>query len=148
DQLLRNLSGVRFETVTAPARLQDRRFGQGVAVGDFDADGFADLYVANIGPNLLWRNNGDGTFERLEMAGDSQDAWTTSCLMADLNGDALPDLYDVNYLTGEDVFEKTCRNPDGSTAMCMPFDFEGALDRLLINDGAGGFVDVTATAFA
>jgi tetratricopeptide (TPR) repeat protein len=139
DQLFRNMGGKRFRNISGPARIEDHRFGQ---------DGFADIYVANIGPNHLWRNNGDGTFEPLDVAGNANDAWTTSCLMADLNGDALPDLYDVNYLTGTDVFERTCRNSDGSSAMCMPFDFDGATDRLLLSDGAGGFDDVTATAFS
>jgi tetratricopeptide (TPR) repeat protein len=148
DQLFRNLAGTRFANVSRPARIADQRFGQGVSIGDVDGDGFADIYVANIGPNQLWRNNGDGTFEPLDVPAGSDHVWTTSCLMADLNGDSLPDLYDVNYLTGGDVFERTCRNPDGSTAMCMPFDFDGATDRLLLSDVAGGFVDATTTAFS
>jgi len=110
DRLYRNVSGEHFEDVTAQAGVGDRNFSQGVAVGDFDNDGFPDLYLANIGRNRLYRNQGDGTFVDVSAeAAQIDDDWTTSCLMADLNGDALPDLYAVNYVEGPDVFERVCR---------------------------------------
>lgn len=144
DRLFRNLRGTRFDDVTIAAGLQESGFGQGAAVGDVDSDGFPDVYVANIGGNALWRNNGDGTFhQNSTQAGLTDAAWTTSCLMADLSGDGLPDLYDVNYVQGVDVFDRICRHPDGSPKICMPFDFDDAPDRLWLNDGAGGFRDAT-----
>ncbi|MGH7128628.1 MAG: FG-GAP repeat domain-containing protein, partial [Planctomycetaceae bacterium] len=145
DRLFQNRGGVRFEDVTASAGIREEGFGQGVTVGDFNSDGFPDLYVANIGANCLWRNNGDGTFtDATDDAGLTGDEWTTSCVMADLNGDALPDIYDVNYVMGDDVYERVCRAEDGSPALCMPFHFDSQPDRLWLNDGHGRFTDATA----
>lgn len=147
DRLFRNVAGRRFEDVTVPAGLGDTSYSQGVTVGDFDNDGLPDLYLANIGRNRLYRNRGDGAFEdvsdQLTPPGES---WTTSCLLADLNGDALPDLYDVNYLQGRDVFTRTCRTPEGKTSSCLPVSFDAAPDRLFLNQGDGGFEDVTTAA--
>ncbi|MBP87238.1 MAG: hypothetical protein CMJ64_11040 [Planctomycetaceae bacterium] len=60
DQLFRNVDGKRFEAVTGAARIYEPRYAQGVAVGDFDSDGFDDIYVTNVGRNTLFHNNGDG----------------------------------------------------------------------------------------
>lgn len=145
DRLFRNHSGLRFDDATAAAGVREADFGQGTAVGDFDADGFADLYVANIGRNRLWRNNGDGTLaDATEAAGLAGDDWTTSCVLADLDGDGLCDIYDVNYVMGADVFDRVCSLPDGSPAMCMPYDFEGQPDRLWLNAGDGRFDDASS----
>ncbi|OYV86571.1 MAG: hypothetical protein B7Z73_11530, partial [Planctomycetia bacterium 21-64-5] len=88
DAFYRNLGNDRFAEVTRASGLGDDRFSQGATVGDFNSDGFPDLYVANIGVNRLYMNNGDGTFADVgESAGISIDRWTTSCLLADLNSD-------------------------------------------------------------
>ena len=140
DRLYRNRVGASFADVSTVSGLAEIRFGQGIAAGDLDGDGFPDVYVANIGPNALWHNNGDGTWSDITAeAGLAGEEWTTSCVMADLSGDGLPDLFDVNYVQSMDVFERVCRETDGHSAMCMPFDFDGAPDRLWINDGAGRF---------
>ena len=148
-QLFLNRAGRAFENVSAAAGIKGTGFGQGVAVGDYNADGFPDLYLAQIGRNQIWLNNGDGTFtNESDAAGLSGHEWTTSCLCADLSGDGLPDLYDVNYLKGRDIFDRVCRHPDGSPALCMPFDFEAEADRFLLNTGDGRFVDVTKETFS
>src|SRR6201999_3993398 len=109
DQFYRNDGSSRFEQVAALAGLGDPRYGQGVSVGDYDNDGFPDLYVANIGENRLYHNNGDGTFTDVSgSAGIKGSLWTTSCLIADLNGDSLPDIYDVNYLSLESAATQIC----------------------------------------
>ncbi|HEX5442673.1 MAG TPA: FG-GAP-like repeat-containing protein [Pirellulales bacterium] len=146
DALYRNLAGERFEDVTGASGLGDERFSQGATVGDFDNDGFPDLYVANIGVNRLYHNNGDGTFSDVgEAAGIRADSWTTSCLLADVNGDGLPDLYDVNYVQGPGVFDTTCPQ-HGLPLTCSPTQFEPAPDALYVNLGDGRFQDQTAAA--
>jgi tetratricopeptide (TPR) repeat protein len=143
DTLYRNLTGERFVEVTRLSRLGDERFSQGAAIGDFDNDGFPDLYVANIGVNRLYRNNGDGTFSDVsDAAGIISDQWTTSCLLADLNGDGFADIYDVNYLQGRDVYERTCP-VDGLPRTCTPGLFEPAPDAFFLNLGDGRFQEAT-----
>lgn len=151
DQIFWNRLGTRFENITASAGIRDAGFGQGSAVGDFNADGFPDLYAAHIGANRLWQNNGDGTFGDATRAAGVQGSphdWTTSCLLADLNGDGLPDIYAANYVTGDDVFERVCRHPDGTPRICMPFDFQAQADRLWINAGDRSFTDAGSESLA
>lgn len=145
DVLFRNCAGRRFSDITEATRISESDFGQGVACGDVDADGFPDLFVANIGPNRLWLNQGDGTFvDVTPTAGVAGDDWSTSSLMADLDGDGLTDIYSVSYLTGDDVYERVCRHADGSPVQCLPVHFDGGLDRYWRNLGDGRFADVTA----
>jgi len=147
DRLYRNVAGHCVD-VTESAIPPDSGFGFGATVGDFDGDGFADLYVANAGRNRLLRNNGDGIFTDVtESAGLQNREWTTSCLMVDLNGDGLPDLYDVNYCTGRRPFEHRClRAGSELTRTCIPTEFEASDDHLLINLGDGSFKDVSAAS--
>lgn len=144
DVVYRNRSGSQFQDVTAHVRVAESDFGQGATIGDFNTDGFPDVYVANIGSNRLWQNLGDGTFQDVtEASGIRDSAWTTSSLLADLTGDGLPDIYDVNYLTAPDVFDRVCHHLDGSPKACLPHDFMEQPDRLWKNLGDGSFVDAT-----
>ena len=150
DQLFRNLGGEQDDTqgrnhflnVSVQAGLQDIGYGQGVTVGDFDNDGFPDLYVGNIGANQLYHNNGDGTFSDVtNQSGTAGGYWTSSCVFADLNQDGLPDLYVVAYLGGDELARRTCnkrRHP-----RCAPLDFPAEPDHLYLNLGDGRFRDVT-----
>lgn len=145
DRLFRNRAD-RFDDVTLVTRLGDRDFSQGVSVGDFDNDGFPDLYVGNLGQNRLYKNQGDGTFVDItEAAGIAAAWWTTSCLIADLNGDSLPDLYDVNYATGDDLLTKICEK-QGVTRSCSPRAFDAAPDAVWLNQGDGRFRDASRAA--
>lgn len=149
DSLFRNFDGAGFRDVSVEAGILESGFGQGVAIGDYNSDGFPDIYVANIGANQLWLNNGDGTLTAVTTsAGVGGREWTTSCVIADLNADGLADLYDVNYVMGPDVFERVCRNGDGTDKMCMPFDFHGQPDRLWLNAGDGTFGDATSKSLS
>lgn len=140
DRLYRNAGG-RCIDVTAAALPPDGDLGFGAAVGDFDADGMPDIYIANAGRNRLLRNNGDGSFsDATAAAGFSTDEWTASCLIADVNSDRLPDLYDVNYCAGERPFEHVCLRSNATIPRtCIPTEFAAADDRLLLNLGDGRF---------
>lgn len=139
DRFYRNSQAERFIDVTSPAHLGDLEFSQGIAVGDFDNDGFPDFYLANFGTNRLYRNCGDGTFEDVTLSsGLSGSSWTTSCLCADLNGDSWPDLYDVNYCSGETVHTLLCQQ-NGKTRSCSPRAFDAAPDQLWLSRGDGTF---------
>jgi len=147
DQLFRNRAGEAFEPVTGTAGLHDHDYGQGLAVGDFDCDGWPDLFVANVAGNRLLRNNGDGTFQDVTQgAGVGDKAWSTSAVCADLSGDGLPDLFVVNYLQGTDLLDRTCHQANGKPRACTPHEFDAAEDQLLLNLGDGRFQDVTADA--
>lgn len=142
DQLYRNIDGHRFDRATRHCGIVENGFSQGLAAGDFNNDGFVDLYVANIGVNRLFQNNGDGTFSDVTAdAGIEDSRWTSSCLVADLDGDALPEIYDVNYLKGDDLFDRVCKSPDGRVELCAPLEFIPEQDRLLRNLGDGSFKD-------
>jgi tetratricopeptide (TPR) repeat protein len=146
DVMYRNRGDGRFDDVTRSTRLGDDRFSQGTTVGDFNSDGFPDLYVANIGVNRLYMNNGDGTFNDVSTAaGISADRWTSSCLLADLNSDGLPDLYDVNYVQGHGVFERFTV-VDGIPRTLGPLSFEPALDDCYLNLGDGRFEELSDSA--
>jgi hypothetical protein len=143
DRLLRNQHGRQFTDVSGVAGLQEHEFGQGTTVGDLNEDGFPDLFVGNIGRNRIWINNGDGTFHELtdDVAWISNDKWTTSSLMADIDGDSLADIYAVNYLTGSDVFDRICPTADGRPRACVPFHFDGDTNHFLHNNGDGTFTE-------
>ncbi|MCR9199361.1 MAG: FG-GAP-like repeat-containing protein [Planctomycetaceae bacterium] len=162
DAMYRNQQGRRFKKVTGHLGIAESSFSQGVAAGDFNDDGFTDLYIANVGANQLLINQGDGTFVECasfvassrSVSGDSPPAgqnsglWTTSVAMADVTGDGIPDLYDVNYVQGDNVFTQTCDH-DGRQRICGPTDFPACPDVLHIGDGSGGFraaaVETTAS---
>ena len=146
DRLFRNLGNGRFQDVTSDSGLGDTDYSQGVSVGDFNNDGFPDLYLANIGQNRLYYNRGDGSFEDVtEAAGVAGSHWTSSCLIADLSGDGLPDIYDVTYLKGPGPFETVCK--DGTEVRtCTPAHFDAEDDRFFLNLGDGRFEDRTKEA--
>jgi len=145
DRLYRNRGNGRFEDVTAQAGIRENGYSQGVTAGDFDNDGFIDLYVANVGQNRLWHNNGDGTFSRVPHHQDDRVIWTASTVMADLNGDTWPDIFDANYLVGDELYTKHCM-VDGHLRSCGPTLFDGEQDALYLNMGDGRWQEVSQQA--
>ena len=145
DKVFRNSQNGKFVDITRLAGLGDTSYSQGIAVGDWDNDGFPDLYLGNVGANRLYRNNGDGTFTEVgAAAGIVNEDWTTSVVMADVNGDGHPDLYEVNYLGG-DSLTRRCKVANRFQP-CLPSLFPAQDDRLFLNQGDGRFVDATRDA--
>ncbi len=97
--LFRNNHDGTFSDVTDKAGVANERWGQGVCAGDFDNDGWADLYVTNFGANRLYRNNHDGTFtDMAEKAGVTIGSWSTGCAFGDYDGDGRLDLFVAGYV--------------------------------------------------
>lgn len=144
NHLYLNLSG-QFDQVTGKSMLVDHGYSQGVAVGDFNADGWPDVMVGNIGRNRLFQNNGDGTFRDVtDMAGLDGDGWTTSVAFADLNADGHADLYEVGYCRGEDALTQPCIHPIvGEARACNPMAFDPEPDRIWAGKGDGTFDEKT-----
>ena len=116
-----------------------------MTVGDVSQDGFADLYVANIGSNSLFLNNGDGTFiDVTRVSGAAGAEWTSGCVLADINGDTLTDIYAVNYLGGDALRTRRCLK--FSPNRCAPDQYPSESDRLYLNKGDGHFQEITESA--
>jgi len=144
DALYRQVNG-HFERVDSVANIEEAEFSQGISIGDLNNDGFDDIYVANIGTNSLFLNNGDGTFHAASSLMPGQSAWTTSCVIADLNADGDADVYDVNYLSGKDWEDKICPGPAGPR-VCSPRTFKPGQDRLCLSTGSGEFSDLSESS--
>jgi hypothetical protein len=132
-----------FEDVTEKAGLQGAGYGMGVAVGDYDNDGFEDLYVTAYGGNKLYHNNGDGTFTDVtEKAGVAGSGWSTSAIWVDLDGDGLLDLVVLRYLQW-DFDDVWCgEHKEGYRAYCHPDYFKPIAPLVYHNDGNGHFTEV------
>ena len=143
DRIFRRLppsAAGRFIDVTAACRIHETGYGQGVAVGDFDDDGFDDVYVTNVGANTLYRNLGDGTFvDSTAAAGVGDERWSSSAAWADLDGDDDLDLYVCNYVRYDPFHPMDCRNVKGEPRICHPRDVEHWPDECYENLGDGSF---------
>ena len=136
-----------FVDVTERSRLRADGYGTGVAVGDIDNDGFPDLYLTNFGPNQLWMNRGDGTFEdRTIASGTVEHRWSSSAAFADVDGDGWLDLFVVNYVDFRLATHRPCLRPDGISDYCSPARYEPEVDRLFRNQGDGTFEDWSGPA--
>ena len=147
DRLFRNASksGVLgFEDVTDAAGVHSTEYGMGIATGDMDNDGDADVFVANFGPNRLYENLGDGRFRDVTAtAGLGAPEWSVSASWADIDGDGLLDLYVVNYLDYAIENNKVCRDIASRAAYCAPSSYAPVADRLYRNLGDGRFEDIS-----
>jgi hypothetical protein len=133
-----------FEDVTERAGLQGVGYGMGVAVGDYDNDGYEDLYVTAYGGNKLYRNNGDGTFTDVtEKAGVDGGGWSTSAAWVDFDGDGLLDLVVLRYMQW-DFDDIWCgERKEGYRAYCNPDAFHPTTPFVYHNDGKGHFTEVS-----
>jgi hypothetical protein len=154
--LFRNNHDGTFTDVAAAAGVTNDRWGYGVAVGDYDNDGWPDLYVTNFGKNRLYHNNHDGTFTDVAVqAGVTLGNWSTGPTFGDYDGDGRLDLfvpgyvhYDLDHppVPGSAVVAFNYCEFRGVKVMCGPRGLEGEPDHLFHNNGDGTFTDVTETA--
>jgi hypothetical protein len=139
SRLYRNLGDGSFQDVTRASAAWHNGYGQGCAVGDYDGDGFLDLFLANYGADVLFHNNGDGTFSRVtERTGASDDLWSSSAAWFDADGDGLLDLYVVTYVDATLANHRRCHY-GGAVGYCGPGQYEAVPDQLYINQGDGTF---------
>jgi enediyne biosynthesis protein E4 len=123
-------------------------YGMGVAVGDYDNDGFQDLYVTNYGPNTLYRNTGRGMFEDVTArAGVSAGGWSASAGFLDYDNDGKLDLFVTRYLDWTYESNRHCGDKrPGYRAYCHPDNFDAVSNVLFRNNGDGTFTDVSDKA--
>jgi len=135
-----------FEDVTEKAGLQGTGYGMGVAVGDYDNDGYEDLYVTAFGGNKLYHNNGDGTFTDVtEKAGVGGSGWSTSGAWVDLDNDGLLDLVVLRYVEW-DFDDVWCgERKEGFRAYCHPDYFKPITPLVYRNNGNGTFTEISKT---
>lgn len=144
--LLRNLGDLTFSVVGSESRIAEpRHYTHGVAVADFDNDGFPDCLVTGYGGLQLLQNQGDGTFDDVtESALLTDQAWSSSAAWADFNSDGNLDLYVCHYVNWSFDHHPYCPGPnDHSREICSPRDFEGLDDVLYLSDGEGHFHDAS-----
>jgi enediyne biosynthesis protein E4 len=144
NALYRNNRDGTFTDVTAASGLECVAFGMGVAVGDYDADGFPDLYVTAYGRNALYHNNGNGTFTDVtEKAGLDDPNWSTSAVWFDYDNDGRLDLFVCSFVKYSADARNLCgNNLAGEHYYCIPRLFQGRASKLYHNNGDGTFTEV------
>jgi hypothetical protein len=151
DRLFENDGKGNFKDVTEKAGLAGVGFDNAVAIGDYDNDGYEDIFVGGVHGNRLYHNNGDGTFTDVTAkAGlnkpDSQygPLWCVGAAWVDVNNDGLLDLFVVNYLAWDINTERTCEAAPGQFDYCHPKFYKPTPNQLFLNNGDGTFRDVSA----
>ena len=153
NRLFHNNGDGTFTDVTEKAGLKGTGFDVGVAIGDYDNDGYDDIFVSGVYRNTLYHNNGDGTFTDVtEKAGLAQPPdkqygplWSVGAAWVDVNNDGLLDLFVVNYLSWDGKHEPDCRF-ESKPEYCHPKFYKETPSQLFLNKGNGTFVDVSEQA--
>ena len=136
-----------FTDVTDRSGIVATGYGMGAATGDYDNDGWIDLYVANLGSNQLFRNNGNGTFSDVTAkTGTDDPRWSTGATFFDYDRDGWLDLFVVNYVNFRPEMKRGCFSAGSARDYCNPAVYDPVPDRLLHNNGDGTFTDVSGRA--
>jgi hypothetical protein len=150
NRLFHNNGDGTFTDVTEKAGLAGTGYDTGVAIGDFDNDGYEDIFVGGVYRNTLYHNNGDGTFTDVtKKAGLVQPdpefgpLWSVGAAWVDVNNDGLLDLFIVNYLQWDGTKEPSCTF-EGKPEYCHPKYYKATPNQLFLNQGGGRFLDVSA----
>ncbi len=151
NRLFHNNRDGTFTDVTEKAGVAGEGYGMGVAIGDYDNDGWPDIFVANVTKNQLFHNNRDGTFtevtDKAGVAGgilDGKKMWSVSAAWVDYNNDGLADLFVSNYCKWEVNKDPFCGPDPTKRAYCHPNNYKPLPDTLYRNNGDGTFTDVSA----
>ena len=152
NRLYHNLGNWKFEDVTEKAGLKGHGFDLGVATGDFDNDGFTDLFVVGLRENTLYRNRGDGTFEDVTAKvglrhpdPEYGSLWSVAAAFFDYDRDGDLDLFVSNYVVWDPKTEPLC-GPREKHDYCHPKNYKGLPNSLFRNEGDGTFTDVSKAA--
>ena len=139
NQLLRNNRGQRWNNVTDHSETGNQGYSQGIAIADLNQDGWPDAVVANLGRNIVYINNGDGSFHQVMYPKheNPEGGWTTSIGCGDLSGDHLPEIFEVNYIDDPTALTISCGS---GTIACNPAEFKPAQNRVL-SINADGSID-------
>jgi hypothetical protein len=145
NALYRNNRDGTFTDVTEKAGVGGGGYGQGVAVGDYDGDGFPDLYVTQYDRSILYHNNGDGTFTDVtEKAGVAAPGWGSSAAWFDYDNDGRLDLFVCRFADFDHARDTYCGQPEKQERhYCVPRSFPSMPSRLFHNNGDGTFTDVS-----
>jgi hypothetical protein len=150
NKLFRNNGDGTFTDVTEKAGLTGTGYDVGVAIGDYDNDGYEDIFVSGVYRNTLYHNNGDGTFTDVTgKAGlaqpdkESGPLWSVGAAWVDVNNDGLLDLFVVNYMSWNVNKEPPCTF-NGKPEYCHPKYYKETPNQLFLNKGNGKFVDISA----
>ncbi|MCA8960903.1 MAG: CRTAC1 family protein [Planctomycetes bacterium] len=142
NRFFRQVSPWKFVDATAESGLGCTGYSMGVAIGDVDADGDLDVYLNNFGPDVLYLNRGDGTFEdATRRAGIDVPGWSVSSAFVDYDRDGDLDIFVTQYVKFEG--SKRCSDTAGRPEFCGPTAFPPCPDVLLRNEGNGKFTDVS-----
>jgi hypothetical protein len=148
-RLFRNRGGGTFEDVTSASNIRHRDYGMGACAGDVDNDGLIDVYVTNVGPNLLYRNAGGGRFVEVPGAGGANSPlWSTSCAFVDVDRDGDLDLFVTSYVDTSGAKNPFCgfAGPPAVRDYCHPLVYPPLPSVLYRNNGKGTFEDISMQA--